>query len=203
MRAFPMPKWVDDGAGPIAAFDGAYSYLSNFAGPDEGVLNGVRYQDDEILYRTSEHAYQAAKFASPAVRKWIAAQETPSAAKYQARAYAGKAYKDWPSRSLEAMATILRSKFDLNPELAQRLVSTGSRELVEGNLWGDVFWGVCRCKGENHLGRLLMQVRHELQRFSTRWSGEGTQNLCIGCGEKIHPGWSCATAANMFGRGHT
>lgn len=36
------------------------------------------------------------------------------------------------------------------------------RELIEGNTWGDTFWGVCRGKGENNLGKILMRLRSEL-----------------------------------------
>ena len=31
-----------------------------------------------------------------------------------------------------------------------------------GGGWGDVFWGVCKGKGKNRLGRILMAVRQEL-----------------------------------------
>jgi predicted NAD-dependent protein-ADP-ribosyltransferase YbiA (DUF1768 family) len=34
--------------------------------------------------------------------------------------------------------------------------------LIEENTWGDTFWGICKGQGENHLGRLLMQIRDEL-----------------------------------------
>jgi predicted NAD-dependent protein-ADP-ribosyltransferase YbiA (DUF1768 family) len=30
---------------------------------------------------------------------------------------------------------------------------------VEGNSWGDTYWGVCKGKGQNKLGHILMQVR--------------------------------------------
>jgi predicted NAD-dependent protein-ADP-ribosyltransferase YbiA (DUF1768 family) len=39
------------------------------------------------------------------------------------------------------------------------VVPTGDAELVEGNTWNDRFWGVCRGKGRNELGRILMRVR--------------------------------------------
>lgn len=39
------------------------------------------------------------------------------------------------------------------------LVGTGDAMLVEGNTWGDKFWGVCRGEGENQLGKLLMERR--------------------------------------------
>jgi hypothetical protein len=42
------------------------------------------------------------------------------------------------------------------------LLLTGDEELIEGNFWGDVFWGVCNGVGKNHLGKILMEVRSEL-----------------------------------------
>lgn len=44
-----------------------------------------------------------------------------------------------------------------------RLLATGSAELIEGNVWNDTFWGVCRGRGQNHLGRILMEVRDGLR----------------------------------------
>ena len=43
------------------------------------------------------------------------------------------------------------------------LLATGEEYLVEGNTWGDKYWGVCGGIGLNHLGKLLMQVRDELE----------------------------------------
>lgn len=46
------------------------------------------------------------------------------------------------------------------------LLDTGDAILEEGNHWNDTFWGV-RLKngqGQNHLGKILMQVRMELCR---------------------------------------
>ena len=45
-----------------------------------------------------------------------------------------------------------------------KLLATGEEELIEGNYWHDTCWGVCNCakcgdKGENRLGKLLMEVR--------------------------------------------
>lgn len=48
------------------------------------------------------------------------------------------------------------------PEMAERLKATGDAELIEGNYWGDVFWGTCDGVGENWLGRLLMAQRDVL-----------------------------------------
>jgi predicted NAD-dependent protein-ADP-ribosyltransferase YbiA (DUF1768 family) len=56
----------------------------------------------------------------------------------------------------------VKDKFSRNPELRVKLLNTGDLQLVEGNYWGDTFWGVCNGKGENHLGKILMRVRKEL-----------------------------------------
>jgi len=39
---------------------------------------------------------------------------------------------------------------------------------VERNYWRDTFWGFCGCRGENHLGRILMDLRAELRRADGR-----------------------------------
>jgi len=35
--------------------------------------------------------------------------------------------------------------------------------LIEGNTWGDTYWGVCRGRGSNNLGKLLMKIREVLR----------------------------------------
>ncbi len=58
------------------------------------------------------------------------------------------------------MLDLLRIKFTI-PTLRERLLATGDQTLIEGNTWGDTYWGVCRGVGLNNLGTLLMQVREE------------------------------------------
>ena len=60
------------------------------------------------------------------------------------------------------MYEICKIKFTTNPNLAKRLLDTGDEELIEGNDWNDIFWGVCNGKGENNLGKILMRIRNEL-----------------------------------------
>jgi ribA/ribD-fused uncharacterized protein len=69
---------------------------------------------------------------------------------------------DWEDVKIDIMRQVLKSKFTQNPELKAQLIATGDAELIEGNNWNDRFWGVCRGKGQNHLGKLLMEVRAEL-----------------------------------------
>ena len=64
------------------------------------------------------------------------------------------------------MEEIVRAKFTQNEDLKALLLATGDAYLEEDNTWHDTYWGVdARTgKGQNHLGRILMKVREELQR---------------------------------------
>ena len=60
------------------------------------------------------------------------------------------------------MRTCLIEKFS-DPVLRDKLMATGNCQLIEGNTWGDRYWGVCDGVGQNHLGRLLMEIRDQIQ----------------------------------------
>lgn len=61
------------------------------------------------------------------------------------------------------MHDLVLRKFTAHPDLTELLLVTGDAELIEGNTWGDTTWGVCRGKGENLLGKILMAVRETLR----------------------------------------
>lgn len=135
----------------IDSFSGKYRFLSNFW-PCEIEYEGIKYP-------STEHAFQAAKTLDIEERKRIAQLDTPGKAKR-----AGKSVElrsDWESIKIGVMREILQLKF-ADKKLAQQLLDTGDEELVEGNTWGDKFWGVCDGEGQNYLGLLLMDVRTEL-----------------------------------------
>ena len=117
------------------------------------------------MYPSTEHAYQAAKFLDEDIQQKIRNLPTANAAKKAGRQKGIR--PDWDTVKVDIMRGLLREKFSQEPE-KQVLLSTGERELVEGNWWGDTFWGVCEGKGENWLGRLLMEVRNDL-RNGTTW----------------------------------
>lgn len=134
---------------------GDFRFLSNFyEWPNIVDFNGV-------FYSSTEAAYQAAKSLDPIEHK-IFATLPPADSKRRGRAI--KMRPDWESIKLEVVEALLRQKFsDRNPHLVEALLATGDAVLVEGNYWGDTFWGVCRGKGLNHLGRLLMERRAQLR----------------------------------------
>ena len=108
-----------------------------------------------------EHAYQAAKASDPSARELIRNASSPAAARRLGQAV--QLPDDWDERKVEVMRGLVRKKFE-NPLLRSMLLATEDALLVEGNSWGDRFWGVCRGQGMNHLGRILMEVRDEARR---------------------------------------
>ena len=113
-------------------------------------------------WRTSEHAYQAAKCQLEEDIERIAAADTPSDAKSMGR-YVQKLH-EFESKKVDIMREILQAKFGQNSSLAAKLVETGDEELIEANNWGDTFWGQVGGEGENWLGRLLMETRERLRK---------------------------------------
>lgn len=105
-------------------------------------------------YPTVEHAYQAAKTHDRTARRRIREASTAADAKTLGQDVTLR--DDWDTVKLDIMRQLLRSKFT-DPDLAGKLRATGRRRLVEGNTWGDAYWGVDATtgEGENWLGRLL------------------------------------------------
>lgn len=136
----------------IDRFTGEFGFLSNFS-PHSVELDGM-------LFPTAEHAFQAMKTVDPLERLGVQATMTPGQAKRAGRRVTLR--EDWEEIKVEVMHRVVAAKFMQHPELADRLVDTQGRELVEGNTWGDRTWGVCDGVGENLLGRILMDVRDEL-----------------------------------------
>lgn len=148
----------------IDRFDGEYAFLSNFfEGPLPVVLKGR-------AFRTAEHAYQACKFADPAQQHAIQIAETPGQAKRLGTTFQ-PLRPGWDDMKIRVMTAVIQAKFAPTTELAHKLMLTGDQQLVEGNTWGDRFWG-CVLEpgpkegtwvGRNELGRILMEHRRALQ----------------------------------------
>lgn len=139
----------------IDSFTGEYGFLSNFW-PWPVKLDGVTYP-------SVEHAYQAAKTLDPIFRDMIREAVKPSYAKRLGQA--APLREGWTDIRLEVMRELCWQKFR-DHALRQALMATGSAELIEGNTWGDTFWGVCRGVGENNLGLILMNIRSRVRERS-------------------------------------
>jgi ribA/ribD-fused uncharacterized protein len=117
------------------------------------------YQGHE--YPSTEHAYQACKAATEILRAFVGGSPTPAEAKRRGQKIPVR--PQWDTLKLQVMLDITRLKYQ-NPVLRNLLLDTGDQELIEGNTWGDTFFGVCNGVGENHLGKIIMRVRAEIQR---------------------------------------
>src|SRR5215216_5201177 len=151
----------------ISEFQGINRYLSNFwYSPTRNT-----FDNDSIVYRSAEHAFQAAKSSDWSDRIEIANIQSPYDAKKAGRLLTLR--PRWEQIKGGVMLAVVRSKFDLNPLLMQNLMETYPQKLIEGNDWHDNTWGICDCSecvinrregwdvGRNLLGRILQHIRFE------------------------------------------
>lgn len=138
-------------------FDNEFTFCSNFAACE------IEYNGHK--YKTTEHAFQAAKADNEEERQWVADAATPGEAKRRGRQVHLR--KDWEVVKDQIMLDIIRIKFQ-NPDMRWRLVKSRDWILCENNYWHDNYWGNCTCErcqdifGQNRLGNILMQVREEV-----------------------------------------
>jgi len=137
--------------------DQPWGELSNFS--RHAVFIGGR------IWPTVEHFYQAQKFAGTPHQEAIRRCQTPMLAKMRATALAEEYRRqDWPAVKKVVMLEGLRAKFGQHPDLAELLLRSGDRLLVE-HTRNDTYWGDGgNGTGQNRLGHLLMQVRAEVRR---------------------------------------
>jgi len=138
------------------------NWFSNMLPLDEPFIYGG------IAYKTSENFYQAMKIPKDRndLRAELAAMN-PFKAKLAVRDKTKYPWRsDWTKElSLKIMGYILCVKFARGTSWAQKLLDTGDEEIVEFNNWGDVFWGwdIRTKRGENNLGKILMDIRKGLK----------------------------------------
>jgi ribA/ribD-fused uncharacterized protein len=156
----------------IDRFKGEHRWLSNFAISPIPAFGR--------LIDTVEHAYQAAKADSEADRDSILDLNTPGAAKRLGQKIPMR--PDWEEIKSLVMLTLLRRKYT-RADMMEKLLATEDQVLIEGNSWGDTYWGCIQEKvsnvkmvhpdrrlsphkgwiGLNTLGRLTMEVRRDVK----------------------------------------
>jgi ribA/ribD-fused uncharacterized protein len=117
---------------------------------------------------TSEHFYQAQKFAGTKHEEEIRLARSPTEAARMARNPGYFVRSDWDMIKDKVMFDAVRAKFQQHRRLADRLLATSDALLVQHTpndaYWGDGGDGT----GENRLGRILMHVRAELRDMRRR-----------------------------------
>ncbi len=132
-------------------------------------LNGIKF-------RTAEAMFQYMRFEGhPEVQKEIFEQKSPMSAKMKARknrTLLNRGEKwDEHSSDLSLMKQCLMLKLDQHPELKDELIKTGDAIIVEDCTTHDResarYWGMVKKDGkwigENHLGKIWMDIRTDLQ----------------------------------------
>jgi ribA/ribD-fused uncharacterized protein len=112
---------------------------------------------------TSEHFFQAQKFAGTPREEEVRQAKSPGEAARLGRDRKHRLRRDWESAKDDVMREAVRAKFSQHAELRALLLATGDEVLVEhtenDSYWGDGGDG----SGKNMLGRILMEVREELR----------------------------------------
>jgi N-glycosidase YbiA len=139
-----------------------YGCFSNFS------LHSVHLHG--YLWPTSEHFYQAQKYQGidQAVCDQIRQASTPEQAAALGRSLLAPLRPDWDHVKSQIMYQVVREKFVTHIDIQAILLATGDTRIVE-NSPRDAYWG-CGLdgKGQNQLGKILMQVRQELRAIKTR-----------------------------------
>jgi N-glycosidase YbiA len=135
-----------------------YGCFSNFS-PHPIELAGRKWA-------TVEHYYQAHKFLGTEweeLMERIHAAPTPELAAKIGRDPKHQPHPNWDLCKCELMYGAILQKFSTHLDIQQILLDTIDAEIIEDSPV-DYFWG-CGTErtGINHLGRILMQVRADLQ----------------------------------------
>jgi ribA/ribD-fused uncharacterized protein len=118
---------------------------------------------DGACWPSVEHYVQAMRFADPALREQVRKAPHPADARRIARANRRRVRADWRRIEETVMTRGWWVKCRTHPEVAEALLATGDRPLVETSQY-DYHWGCGRDgRGHNAYGRILMAVRERLR----------------------------------------
>lgn len=141
---------------PINFCETRYQWLSPFA------ANRIEIWGE--VFSTIEHAYQSSRVKPGPERDRITNATSPYVAWEE-----GQKCKEHPEVLVEGfdklatMEEIYRAALDQHPHLREILKETGDRPLIK-TVESDYFWGLGKDgTGENHMSKLLMKLRSELQ----------------------------------------
>ena len=134
----------------ISEFRGEHYFLSNFYSSPV-YYRGMTFRNAEAAFHSQKDPSRASEFT----------RLNPSEAKRLGRRV--RLRRDWEEVKDSIMFSVVMAKFGGSQTLTDALLATGDEKLVEGNTWGDRYWGVCDGKGLNKLGGILERVRENLR----------------------------------------
>ncbi len=132
-----------------------YGCFSNFS-PHPIDLDGKHWP-------TSEHYFQAQKFAGTPHEEEIRLAKGPMEAAALGRDRRWPLRADWEWVKDDVMRRAVRRKFETHADIRAVLLATGDEEIIE-NAPRDSYWGCgASGRGRNMLGRILMETRTALR----------------------------------------
>ena len=148
----------------------------------------VKISLDDQEFKSAEHAYlwyYCTEVNEPEIAEQVFRAETAAEAKRLSRNLPyGKDFSLWNEKKLSIMKRILEAKAKCSPLFCKTLMNTRDKLIVEAT--NDRFYGaglsphLCNTTkpqcypGENHLGRLLMELRDQLKDGGERRSHDVT-----------------------------
>lgn len=117
------------------------------------------FELDGFYWPTSEHYFQAQKFAGTSHAEQIRQVKTPKDAAKMGRDRKRPLRSDWEQVKDDIMRKVVLCKIETHADIRKVLLSTGNELIVE-NSPIDYYWG-CGAdgSGKNMLGLILMEVR--------------------------------------------
>lgn len=140
----------------ISFFLDEYHVLDNFS------ACSITFEGE--VWPTLEHLYQASKFSDGKIVERIRQATSPYEAKRIVYEKGVKEHIDpkWNTCKLEVMGRLIRLKVSQHPYVEEVLLRSGTAPLIEKSDT-DYYWGCGKdMTGENHVGKIWMEVRQEL-----------------------------------------
>lgn len=121
------------------------------------------FELDGVWWPTSEHYFQAQKFAGTSYAEQIRQAHSPKEAANLGRQRTFPVRADWEQVKDETMRRAVLRKFETHADIRAILLATEDEEIIEKTTT-DHYWG-CGTdgNGRNMLGQILMQVRQTLR----------------------------------------
>jgi len=150
-------------SGIVADHDQDEMYVTRSEGNEDfGSFYKHPFQLEDKEWPSVEHYYQAMKFDDQAYQETIRCADHPKKARKLGRNRFRSIRKDWRDVKVVYMTRAVYTMCRTYPDIATKLMTTGSNRLVENSQY-DYFWGCGRDRrGDNHFGKVLMNVRDKL-----------------------------------------
>lgn len=119
------------------------------------------FELDGLWWPTSEHYYQAQKFAGTAHAEKIRLAKTPAESAKLGHALPHR--RDWKKVKYDVMRRAVLWKFKTHGDIRKILLGTGNEIIIQKDI-GDYYWGTGKDgSGKNYLGEILMEIRSTLR----------------------------------------